>query len=1196
MRAQTSTIASLSALLLLMAPGCSEDDPGPGITSDTSVTADATVDGTGGGDGTSTPDGSEPDGVTTDGTTGDGGGDGGPTVDAATDTPQEPDNSPISTDTINYDVEVAAPTTGEPGYPCASAEDCNSGWCVPSAEGQVCSKTCVEECPFPGWECVGVTDDNGNPSFVCLDQTVNLCNPCSQNKDCNSSATNAPNLCVDMGDAGNFCGMNCGQDGTACPPGYACTEIDGAPSVSRFQCLPAEGAMCSCNAWGQAQNAATTCNVVVEGVGACPGTRQCEPGGLSACAGKTPEPEMCNGLDDNCDGNVDEGIMGDACDLTNEFGTCQGALSCGGNAEEVCVGTMPAAEVCNGIDDDCDGTVDNGSPDFDGDGIADCVDPDDDGDNTLDADDCEPYNADIGLFAQEACDGIDNNCNGLTDEEGATGCSTFYQDADGDTYGSIAAGPKCLCAADPDQFYTVTVAEDCDDLAASAFPGGVETCNNVDDDCDGTVDNNLDTTTPCFISNSFGTCQGTEQCVGGAVQCVGQSPQAEICNALDDDCNGQIDDGTADYDNDGDPDCTDPDDDNDNFLDEQDCQPLNENAYPGAQETCDGTDTNCNGIVDDEDAVGCFSHYQDADADGYGSNLVPPKCLCGPDNFTYFNTTQTGDCNDINIDVNPGASETCNYVDDNCDGDIDEGVASPCGDCSSVCVVQTGEDGDDGDFVPTSDNSNGVSTTPDGGITLDSSVAEIPFIWIANTGAGTASKLNTETGAEVGRYTVCANPSRTAVDTSGNGIITGRHGACVVKIAVFEADCVDLNNNNQIDTSRDINNDGTIDNSEMVANDECILWNVQPDGTSGDCSGSVGCARSAGVDADGNVWVGFWNSRRLYELDGTTGATIQTHDLTNRPYGLAIDSDQNIWLASRDAGNTLTLVDPELGETQVYTMPDGDGYGIAIDPFGNVWEASGTAGGVHRFNTSTESYNYSSGDLGRGYTRGVAISVIRDGEGNVTESKVFAAHHTWSGGTLATLRYVSVFNIDPITQAVTALPPIDLATDGQPRGAVGVALDSNNNLWAVNQSTSTASKVDTTTNTVIGEYNVGLTPYTYSDMSGYALKTITAPSGYYRTIYNGWPGATTLWDKIIVEATLPGNGITRLEVRYRTADSEINLSGEAWVGPFGPFPPDTFPLDIDATGNVLELEIRMITEDPTYIPIIHDVSVIAYEQ
>ena len=64
---------------------------------------------------------------------------------------------------------------------------------------------------------------------------------------------------------------------------------------------------------------------------------------------------------------------------------------------------------------------------------------------------------------------------------------------------------------------------------------------------------------------------------------------------------------------------------------------------------------------------------------------------------------------------------------------------------------------------------------------------------------------------------------------------------------------------------------------------------------------------------------------------------------------------------------------------------------------------------------------------------------------------------------------------------------------------------------------------------VVLEHPVGSSPYTYSDMTGYALKTITTDQGFYREIFHGWPDATTLWDSLVVEADLPGDGVTWLQ-------------------------------------------------------------------
>ena len=95
---------------------------------------------------------------------------------------------------------------------------------------------------------------------------------------------------------------------------------------------------------------------------------------------------------------------------------------------------------------------------------------------------------------------------------------------------------------------------------------------------------------------------------------------------------------------------------------------------------------------------------------------------------------------------------------------------------------------------------------------------------------------------------------------------------------------------------------------------------------------------------------------------------------------------------------------------------------------------------------------------------------------------------------------------------------------------LGMAVDSAGFIWAVNQNTSSASKLDPNTYEVVLEHPVGSSPYTYSDMTGYALKTITTDQGFYRQVFQGWPGSETLWDSLVVEAELPGDGAAWLKV------------------------------------------------------------------
>jgi hypothetical protein len=457
------------------------------------------------------------------------------------------------------------------------------------------------------------------------------------------------------------------------------------------QCVPDDG-QCACPAQAIASGASTTCSVSND-LGTCLGARTCGIDGLSACSAPAPAAEVCNGVDDDCDGSVDEDLGFDGCEISNAFGTCVGDEVCA-DGVLVCGAITPAAEACNGIDDNCDGTTDEGFDDLDGDGVADCADPDVDGDGVANEDDCAPANLAISPSATEACNGIDDDCDGLTDEVDADGCTLFYVDADLDGDGSNAPGdvPQCLCAPTGD--YTALAGGDCDDAAADISSLATETCDDVDDDCDGKVDEGCDDDSDGWCDASMSVEGLPAVCPSGLGDCDDLAPkvypgQPEACgNGLDDDCDGQVDAGEGalgcvafyeDVDKDG-------------FgtkaeaclcgpagsftaKNADDCDDAEAGAYPGAPELCgNGIDDNCNGQIDEQNAVGCVEHYIDGDGDGFGAG--DPVCTCGP--IGPYQVTKDGDCDDSDPLRSPAAVESCNALDDDCDGKADEQNAIGC--------------------------------------------------------------------------------------------------------------------------------------------------------------------------------------------------------------------------------------------------------------------------------------------------------------------------------------------------------------------------------------------------------------------------------------------------------------------------------------------------------------------------------------
>lgn len=589
------------------------------------------------------------------------------------------------------------PAAGESGAACKTADDCDSGFCIDGPNGKICTSACISCCPA-GFECGKMAGIDG--AFACLPKQMALCQPCQTDAECGKADPGA--LCVPYGQAGSFCGSGCSVDAD-CPGGYACQDAAGQLGAAK-QCVRQQGE-CACTKWGSLAGATTKCTASND-FGACQGVRKCGIVGLTPCSAPTPATETCNGVDDNCDGTTDP-TNADGCTPYytdgdgDGFGGGKGKCVCvdpgsgttqGGDCNDQSAATKPGAkEVCDGLDNDCDGLTDPGFPDSNGDGFADCVDPDIDGDGVANASDCAPANSTVYPGAKEGCDGLDNDCNGITDDPGATGCTLWYQDNDGD--GSGAGLGQCIC--DVSGTFTAAVGGDCNDSNGAIHPGATEVCNDADDNCSGQKDEGCDDDLDLWCDATM-TVSGTPSvCPSGKQDCndaiAGVHPeQADTCgNGVDDNCDGLTDSGDqlsgcitfyADNDVDGYGDkaqsqclCT-----GTSFFTVKiagDCDDGNADLNPKATEVCNNKDDDCDGTTDVK-ALDCTVLYADADSDAYGA-VGDSQCLCGPTG-TYTATTG-GDCNDAIGAIHPKTDETCNGLDDDCDGFTDPPNS---GDCS----------------------------------------------------------------------------------------------------------------------------------------------------------------------------------------------------------------------------------------------------------------------------------------------------------------------------------------------------------------------------------------------------------------------------------------------------------------------------------------------------------------------------------
>ena len=374
--------------------------------------------------------------------------------------------------------------------------------------------------------------------------------------------------------------------------------------------------------------------------------------------------EVCNQTDDDCDGNLWDQEVDDDGDTFNE---CAGG-DCDDTDALIFVGQT---EACNATDDDCDTVIDDGF-DTDGDGYTTCGA---DGIASNADDDCNDTSNTVYPGATELCNGVDDDCTGLPANEA---------DADGDL--------EMPCQGD------------CDDSEPSVNTSATEICNAIDDDCDTVVDDGFDLDGDLFTTcGADGTAGTADDDCNDAVPTI-NTGATEVCNLVDDDCDTFIDEGfdvdgdgvftcgpDGDVNTDADDDCDDAvattfpgatetcnavDDDCDTFIDEDfdadgdtittcgangslgdsddDCDDSLASVYPGATEVCNAIDDDCDAVTDDG---------FDADIDGFTT--------CGADGDP--NTTADNDCDDLEASVNPGETEVCNGIDDDCDVVVDEG-------------------------------------------------------------------------------------------------------------------------------------------------------------------------------------------------------------------------------------------------------------------------------------------------------------------------------------------------------------------------------------------------------------------------------------------------------------------------------------------------------------------------------------------
>ena len=471
-------------------------------------------------------------------------------------------------------------------------------------------------------------------------------------------------------------------------------------------------------------------------------------------------------------------------------------------------------------------------------------------------------------------------------------------------------------------------------------------------------------------------------------------------------------------------------------------------------------------------------------------------------------------------------------------------------------------------------NANGTAFSPQqGGLVVSLEEEDTGYMWLPNTAESTMSKWDPSTAPprELGRYRVglpqgecpgsccwddgCNMPSRVGIDGHGDAYVANRGFAMqgtVTKIAARIEDCVDRNNNGQIETS-------TGPNALAYGADECVLWTANA-GAPGNVLRALAIDLGDAQEPDGYVWVGGYNNRKMWKMHPDDGRILGEYDVNVQPYGAIATADGNLWLSTLGEGR-LQSINTRTGDVNaVVENPQAlrgcaSSYGIGLDHLGRIWMNGWSCPDAIAYDPRDDTWCR------------MGLAFPDAGGNNMTVGRgitVDAAGRMWAAIGGDGQSHVAWWSAEDCVAGQSNDVPQNqlLAAPANTTGPSAVGADLQGKIWLAHKDSQRLVRIDPDNNFAMDAFAGTNRVYSYSDFTG-VVRRLGVGRGSYVEDFQASCNAPT-WTDLTWRARVP-NG-ARLNFVAYTAQDRDKLD-EASPVAVATVPGDDAPIDV---GGALE--------------------------